>query len=240
MSHVVFISYANSNKTVADAVCARLEQRRLRCWVAPRDILPGASWPAAILDAIKNAQIMVVIVSGESNASQFVAKEVGHAVERGIPVIPIRIENVVPSEDLGYFLGGKHWLDAINPPLEAHLEKLGNAIDFLLGLRQPPPIDTPIKSTEVMRAEQGTAGWGWDGNPYTKRSFRITFAKPFNSAPIIQTSIVMLDSWLEKENSVRIWCHTLNIDCKGADIEVGTWEKNTINGMKIQWTAMGD
>lgn len=41
VNHDVFISYASSDKPVADAVCAALEQRGIRCWIAPRDILPG-------------------------------------------------------------------------------------------------------------------------------------------------------------------------------------------------------
>ena len=40
----VFISYSSKDKPVADAICNRLESGNLRCWYAPRDILPGADW----------------------------------------------------------------------------------------------------------------------------------------------------------------------------------------------------
>jgi hypothetical protein len=40
--HDVFISYSSKDKTVADSVCAKLEQEKISCWIAPRDILPTA------------------------------------------------------------------------------------------------------------------------------------------------------------------------------------------------------
>ena len=43
----VFISHSSKDKHVADAICAVLERRGLRCWIAPRDVTPGASWGAA-------------------------------------------------------------------------------------------------------------------------------------------------------------------------------------------------
>lgn len=41
MAHDVFISYSSEDKTVADAVCAKLEGQEIRCWIAPRDVPPG-------------------------------------------------------------------------------------------------------------------------------------------------------------------------------------------------------
>ena len=39
MAHDVFISYPAEDKITADAVCATLEAKEIRCWIAPRDIL---------------------------------------------------------------------------------------------------------------------------------------------------------------------------------------------------------
>jgi len=36
VAHDVFISYSSKDKTIADAVCARLEMRGIRCWIARR------------------------------------------------------------------------------------------------------------------------------------------------------------------------------------------------------------
>jgi len=100
--------------------------------------------------------------------------------------------------------------------------------------------ETTIKGTKVMRAEQGIVGWDWDGQPHTHRSFKVKFAKPFNSKPIIQTSITMMHSWSDDDKQIRIWCSSSNVETTSADIEVGTWQNNKIGGVKIQWTAIGE
>lgn len=44
MAHDIFISYSTQDKAVADAVCATLEKNKIRCWIAPRDVIPGMSY----------------------------------------------------------------------------------------------------------------------------------------------------------------------------------------------------
>ena len=44
MAHDVFISHSSKDKQTADAICHYLEQNGIRCWIAPRDILPGEDW----------------------------------------------------------------------------------------------------------------------------------------------------------------------------------------------------
>jgi hypothetical protein len=57
MAHDVFISYSSKDKVVADAVCAGLEGRGIACWIAPRDLVPGVDWGAAIVDAISGSKV---------------------------------------------------------------------------------------------------------------------------------------------------------------------------------------
>ena len=49
MAPAIFVSYANPDFESADAVRAGLEARQIRCWMAPRDILPGEDWGSAIV-----------------------------------------------------------------------------------------------------------------------------------------------------------------------------------------------
>jgi hypothetical protein len=62
----VFISYPHQDKAMADATCAKLEAEGIRCWLAPRDISPGADWAASIVDAIDGCRVMVLIFSGHT------------------------------------------------------------------------------------------------------------------------------------------------------------------------------
>lgn len=124
----VFISYSKKDKNIADAITAKLEGRKIKCWIAPRDINPGNDWGASIVDAIHNSRIMVLIFSSESNNSPQVLREVERAVNNGIPIIPFRIDNIIPSKSLEYFISATHWLDALTPPLEKHIGKLSQII----------------------------------------------------------------------------------------------------------------
>lgn len=131
MPYDVFISHSNEDKTIADAVCATLESRGLRCWVAPRDILPGIDWDVAIIDGISECKVLLLIFSSNANRSVQVKHEVERAMHKGIPILPFRVEDVLPSKSLEYFLGPTHWLDALTPPLEQHLDRLAETARLL-------------------------------------------------------------------------------------------------------------
>ncbi len=132
MTHDVFISYSARDKAVADAACAALEANGTRCWIAPRDVPPGRSWAASLVEAIGRSRILVLILSEGSNASPQVNREVGEAVDNGLPIIPFRIEDVQPSDEMRYYIKSIHWLDALTPPLERHLSRLSALVDAAL------------------------------------------------------------------------------------------------------------
>ena len=137
MAHDVFISYASEDKIVADAVCGMLESHAVRCWIAPRDVLPGMAYGEAIIDAIRSCRIMILVFSSKSNASPHIPKEIERAVSAGVSIIPFRIEDVKPGRSLDYFIGSVHWLDALTPPLESHLERLAQNVQTLLSRERP-------------------------------------------------------------------------------------------------------
>lgn len=132
MAHDVFISYSSNDKAVADAICAGIENKKIRCWIAPRDISPGADWGKSIIDAINDSSLMVLIFSENSNESPQVVREVERAVSKGIPIVPFRIEDIMPNNSMEYFISTTHWLDALTPPLESHIENLVNIVDNIL------------------------------------------------------------------------------------------------------------
>ena len=118
MAHDVFVSHSSEDGDTASAAVHALEQRRIRCWVAPRDIPVGDDWTEAIMAAIGSASVMVLVFSSNANASPMVMREIRAAVERGVPILPLRIEDVAPSGSMEFFISGTHWLDAVTPPLE--------------------------------------------------------------------------------------------------------------------------
>src|SRR3954464_14512777 len=156
MPYDAFISYCSEDKKIADAVCGTLEAKKIRCWIAPRDVGPGRTWSSAIVEAIGDSAVMVVIFSKHSNASPQVLREIERAVNKGIAIIPFRIEDVVPSKDLEYFISSCHWLDALNPPLEKHISELANAI--LAWQRRATPV-APRTAEEKKPKKKSVALW---------------------------------------------------------------------------------
>ncbi len=138
MAHDVFISYSSKDKPTADAACALLESHGIRCWIAPRDILPGADWGGSIIEALSSVRAFVLVFSSHANTSPQIAREVERAVNRGLPIIPLRIEDVSPTKSLEYFISTPHWLDALTPPLERHLNYLADILRHILDGRERP------------------------------------------------------------------------------------------------------
>lgn len=133
MAHEVFISYTTQNKTAADGVCAGLERERLRCWIAPRDVLPGSNYGESIINAIESARVVVLIFSSASNFSQAVHREMERAMHFAKPIIPFRLEDVPVTKGMEFYLASCHWLDAMSPPIEQHISRLASAVHGLLG-----------------------------------------------------------------------------------------------------------
>jgi hypothetical protein len=132
MAHDVFISYSSKDKPTADAACALLESSGVRCWIAPRDVLPGRDWGEALVDAIAESRVMVLIFSAHANQSPQVRREVERAVNKGVVIVPFRIENVSPCKALEYFISVPHWMDAYGGPLEKHLARLAETVRALI------------------------------------------------------------------------------------------------------------
>jgi hypothetical protein len=165
MNFDVFISYPHQDKAAADAACAKLEAHGIRCWIAPRDVPPGKEWAEAIVDAIDHCRAMVLIFSSSTNKSKQIHREVQRAFDNEVPVVPFRIENVLPEKFLSYYMGSVHWLDALTPPFEQHLQKLADSVKPFVQVKvpdkrqddEPAPRETraPPKAGQGKFPEQG-------------------------------------------------------------------------------------
>src|SRR5438876_10588083 len=104
MAHDVFVSHSVKDKVVADAVVARLEAESVRCWVAPRDVIPGADWGESIINAIESSRIMLLLLSWSANESPQIKEEVEWAVKNGVRIIAFRVDDIPPAGTLVYFI----------------------------------------------------------------------------------------------------------------------------------------
>jgi TolB-like protein len=128
LAHDVFVSYASLDATGANAVVESLEQHGLKCWIAPRDVKPGAQYADAIVRAITEAKAVVLVLSGSAVASSHVAREVERAASKGKPIIPFRIDNAALNPELEYFLSNAQWIDVPKLGMAAALTRLAAAV----------------------------------------------------------------------------------------------------------------
>src|SRR5947209_15606973 len=133
MARDVFISHSAQDKKAAETICAALEQETIRCWMAPRDVRPGKSFPGEITRAIQHCKVMLLIFSRQSNSSEQVLREIQLAVDCRLPIVRLRIEDIPLSDDLRYYLSTPQYLDALTPPLSRHIPAVVGAIKELLG-----------------------------------------------------------------------------------------------------------
>lgn len=132
MQHDVFISYSTKDKRVADALVHYLEERRIGCWIAPRDIAGGAEYADVIVGAIETTRIVLVLFSDAAQHSQWVRSEINRAMTLGKVIIPVKIADVIPEKGMGLYLGDRHWVD-IYPDLETNFCKVLPAVCNALG-----------------------------------------------------------------------------------------------------------
>src|ERR1700681_1671370 len=124
----VFISHAREDQATAAEVCALLEARGVQCWMAPRDVAPGAKWDEAIVAAIQSAHTFLLILSAAANASPYVSNEVNHAFGARKTIFTFRVEDVLPGKSLGFYLARHHWTDGFPPPLAKKVDGVAVAI----------------------------------------------------------------------------------------------------------------
>jgi ribosomal protein L40E len=153
MTHKVFICHSSHDIAVAETICATLESKHIQCWIAPRDVLPGALWGEAVADAIDESQIVILVLSSNSCSSPQVIREVERAASNNTPIVPLRIDNVIIPKAIGFFVSSRHWLDAQTPPLEKYMLRLTDTVRQLLTQEH-----IPQQSIETLGAKDKQSG----------------------------------------------------------------------------------
>lgn len=90
----VFISHSSKDFSQAQAIVRYLEDRGIRCWIAPRDIQPGSSFGSSISAAIPACPIFLPLLSRNYMTSTHVEKELILAEnDRSKHIFPMKLED---------------------------------------------------------------------------------------------------------------------------------------------------
>jgi TRAP-type C4-dicarboxylate transport system substrate-binding protein len=132
VAHDVFISYASPDRAVAEPICAALESVNIQCWIAPRNVRVGKVWVEAIVDAIDESRIFLLLLSSNSNSSPQVIREVERAASKNITIVPIKIDVAPMSKGMEFFISRHQWLNVQVPLRKQDLDELIQTIQQLL------------------------------------------------------------------------------------------------------------
>lgn len=107
----VFLSHSSIDAEIVLGLCKELETNGIECFLAPRDIRSGHEYAAEIVQGIDKSDVMILVLSNHSNTSPHVLREVERAVSKNIPLIVYRIEDVVLTKSMEYFLMAHQWVN---------------------------------------------------------------------------------------------------------------------------------
>ena len=140
----VFISHSSADSKLAYAMCDYLEEKGIRCWIAPRNIPGGVKYGKSIIMGIKTCKIMVVLFNRNSNASEAVEMEVERSFHYKLTLIPFKLDETIPSDSLEFFFGSFQWLNATKGKPEDHFDLLYQNCARALGKKESPIKVKPI------------------------------------------------------------------------------------------------
>ncbi len=200
MGKKVFISHSSKDSKTATAICTALEARGHECWMSSRDIKPGENFQGTIVRAIREAGVMVLVFSANANNSDEIKKEMALASQSKKMVIPVRAEDVLPSEDFTYELATRQWIDMFvdwEKAIEALSSQVGTASPKTdTGVRPDvvvaPPVtrksNAPVVAVIVALLLAGAAAAYWSSHKSTPAPAVVTSASPVPAAaaPVAQ------------------------------------------------------
>ena len=160
MKYDVFISYSSHDQKVVEGLCAYLEQHKIRCFVAYRDIPRGVVWARAIVEALDESRMMVVVFSDHFNNSDQVDREIELASEDRKPILTFRITDDAFKGAKKYYLKNINWIDAFPNPAELFgsvAENVAKLLDMELSVSTAKATPAPVLNSTPKPAPQSAS-----------------------------------------------------------------------------------
>jgi len=195
----VFISHSSADSKLAYAMCDYLEEKGIRCWIAPRDIPGGEKYGKSIIMGLKTCKIMVVLFNKNSNASEAVEMEVERSFHYKLTLIPFKLDETIPSDSLEFFFGSFQWLNATKGKPEDHFDLLYQNCARALGKKE-----SPIKVKPILPKTTGKK----KSSIKVKPILPLTIEKKESSIkvkPILPKTTEKKENPANKENEIKIF-----------------------------------
>src|SRR5438477_2222315 len=142
----LFISHASVDHQPAMSIVTDLENKGIRCWIAPRNIPLGSAYQIEIVKALEYCRAILLVFSEAANKSEHILREVELAAQERKPIYPVRIDATIPSGGLRYLLANKQWVErqALGDRLVATIAQLLSADGLATpAAAAPSPVPAP-------------------------------------------------------------------------------------------------
>lgn len=139
LSDHVFISHSSSDFAIANEICQILERANVRCWIAPRDIMPGKEYAEEIQKAIKTSRAFLLLITKNSDSSHNVRNEIEIAVNCPTQKLGIVLNGYEMSGYLQYHFSRIQLLMLETPVVADSLNPLVKALSVPQSITFPAP-----------------------------------------------------------------------------------------------------
>jgi nucleoside 2-deoxyribosyltransferase len=92
----LFISHKSEHKEDVSKLSGELKAYGISSFVAHTDIVPTREWRLEIEKALRSTDIFLAFITEDFFSSDWTNQEIGFAVARGIPIIPLMVSGVLP------------------------------------------------------------------------------------------------------------------------------------------------
>jgi hypothetical protein len=107
----VYISYSQKDSLFVEVLTSRLAESGINIWYDKSEINPGENWQERINEGIKNAKVLLFIISKDSIKSVWTAYEAKKFISQGRKVIPLIKDDV---EEIPAFISQIQYIDFRN------------------------------------------------------------------------------------------------------------------------------
>ena len=147
----IFLSHVTEVKKEVQALKEGLEECGVEAFVAHSDIHPGTEWQEEILEALKDMDAFVPVLTEGFSDSPWTDQEVGYAIASEVPIIPLRL-GVDPYGFMGKYQGlSCSWEQAPREIIKALIGKTPLLVDsYIDAVADCSNFDTGNRLAEVL------------------------------------------------------------------------------------------
>jgi len=116
----IFVSYSRNDLTFTSKVTTHLKTHRFKVWLDVFELQAGGTWARQIGEALDNCQLMILILSPDSLASEKVEDEWNYFLDAKKPIIPVLFQPCT----IPYRLHKLQYVDFIQFPYGSALTQL--------------------------------------------------------------------------------------------------------------------